>query len=263
MTLISGESPALGVSDRKRLAVVLAAVGGYVDAVGYIALFRLFTAHQSGNSAGLGVAIGEGHWVEALHRMTSIGAFVLAVAVGALLIEVADRAGVRSTATVVLGLEAALLIAAVAVGRSEALGGRVAASHVAAYYSVAGLLAAAMGVQTAVLRKAGSITVRTTFVTGVLTNLAEGLVIALFNPRRRKGALALSGVEARLWGAYLAGAVAGALAQVAWSLFALLVPVSAIAVCIVVDQRRPLQPTLPRPPEPSASSRPGGSGRED
>ena len=41
------------------IALSLTVVGGFVDAVGYIALFQVFTANMSGNSVHVGMYLGQ------------------------------------------------------------------------------------------------------------------------------------------------------------------------------------------------------------
>jgi uncharacterized membrane protein YoaK (UPF0700 family) len=84
--------------DREKawLAVLLAWVAGFVDAVGYLSLSHLFLAHMSGNSAAMGAYFGQGRWGAAFHRAFPIPMFVLGVAAGAALNEAASRRGVRS-----------------------------------------------------------------------------------------------------------------------------------------------------------------------
>ncbi|MGH9056676.1 MAG: YoaK family protein [Acidimicrobiales bacterium] len=239
--------------DRRVLALVLASVGGYVDAVGYIVLVRLFTAHQSGNSVALGVGIGQGEWLMAFDRVTPIAAYVVAVAIAAGLIELGRCAGIRATATPVLAGEIALLCVAFAIGRSALVAGLIPATDVAPYAGTAAALAGAMGMQAAVLRRVEGIPVRTTFVTGILTNLAETAVTSLLRrdpsgaKRWRRARFSVPGLLAALWIWYLAGGVLGALADGAWSLEALGVPVAVIVVVAIVDLRAPLHPTLPSP----------------
>jgi uncharacterized membrane protein YoaK (UPF0700 family) len=50
----------------------LAWVAGYVDAVGFLTLAGLFTAHMSGNTARLGVFVGDGDWRFAAQRLVPI-----------------------------------------------------------------------------------------------------------------------------------------------------------------------------------------------
>jgi len=48
------------------IALSLAIIGGFVDAVGYLALFRLFTAHMRGNTVAGGADLAQQEWSEAV-----------------------------------------------------------------------------------------------------------------------------------------------------------------------------------------------------
>lgn len=229
-------------------------MGGFIDAVGYITLFHLFTAHQSGNSVGLGVALGQGDWLEALHRVTPILAYVPAVALGAFLIETGQRRHVRSTVTLVLCAEAIALVAAIALGTPHLSHGRIETVTGGVYYLVAALLAGAMGLQSASLRRVAGHTVRTNFVTGVLTNLAESGVVGLFEwrdarrgKRPRRPPFGRVALLAGLWAIYLAGGVVGAELDRQWQLRALALPLAVVVGAMVADVFRPIRPTLAAP----------------
>jgi uncharacterized membrane protein YoaK (UPF0700 family) len=112
------------------------------------------------------------------------------------------------------------------------------------------LLAAAMGIQTATLTRIGSLTVHTTFVTGMLNKLAQLLAQGLFLSydlrRGRPVAAALRLVLAQaafifsVWLLYLLGAAMAVELNSIWSLAALFVPAGLVAGIIVVDQIAPL-----------------------
>ena len=78
------------------LALLLAGVAGAVDAVGYLLLLHLFTAHMSGNSVAMGLSIGQTQWQTALLRAIPIPLFVFGVALGTAVIEIAIRQRIRS-----------------------------------------------------------------------------------------------------------------------------------------------------------------------
>jgi uncharacterized membrane protein YoaK (UPF0700 family) len=245
MTLLGpceGGKPEMPPQGRLPVATALGGVGGYVDAVGYVALYHLFTAHQSGNSVGLGVAVGQADWSDALHRLTPIAAFFGGVWLAAIVIDVAHRRGVRSTAALALALEGAMLMGAAAGGGVEAVAGHLPPSHPGSYYGVATLLAGAMGVQSAALSRASGMTVHTTFVTGLVTHLAEAVAVAMGSPGGRRAALAAAGPLCLVWAAYLGGAVAGTVAHAAWSTPCLAVPAAAVLAVAAIDLRRPLHP---------------------
>jgi uncharacterized membrane protein YoaK (UPF0700 family) len=229
------------------MAGVLAFAAGCVDASGYLTLFHLFTAHMSGNSAALGAYLGQGDWRAALHRAFPIPVFILGVALGAAIVETGVRRGYRSSFSLALACEAALL------GAFALFGGRLFPPATAPpvaweFYGLAALLPLAMGVQNATLRRVGGQRIRTTYVTGMLTDLAETAVEALYASRRPgaggvpgESSWCRVGLLAAIWGAFIAGAVAGGLAVLYWRQWALLLPLALLAGAIGVDLVRPVE----------------------
>jgi uncharacterized membrane protein YoaK (UPF0700 family) len=241
--------------ERAWLAVVLGAVGGFVDAIGFLTLARLFTAHMSGNSASLGANLGQGRWGEALHRTTPIPCFIAGIMLGVAVIEVARRAGVRSSMSLALALEGLLLLAFRVYGAPHMHAGEIHTGAGWQFGLLVGLLAAAMGVQTAALQRVGPWTVRTTYITGMLTDMAQEAVSYVFWRRdQRRGApdagpdrlvheppsFVRVALLAGVWCVYIAGAVCGGLLLLHWGLNALLVPLLALAVVIAADLVRPI-----------------------
>jgi uncharacterized membrane protein YoaK (UPF0700 family) len=112
------------------------------------------------------------------------------------------------------------------------------------------MLASAMGLQTATLTRVGSLTVHTTFVTGMLNKLAQlmshGVFICYDRMRGRITEAAPGPVfrQARfifgIWMMYLAGAAIGRSLVLRWNIRALLLPLAAITVAIMIDQAVPL-----------------------
>lgn len=100
-SVIWGERPVLksgGAVSAKQTAPVgekawLALTAGCVDAVGYMVLWQVFTAHMSGNSVSAVVHAGAGKLAVAFHRAFPIPFFVLGVFVGAALSEAPARGG--------------------------------------------------------------------------------------------------------------------------------------------------------------------------
>lgn len=232
---------------------MLALNAGFVDAAGYVALVRLFTAHQSGNSVGLGVALGAGDWTEAWRRTTAIGAFFVGVALGTALVEIHNRRRpARSAASLAIAQIVALGLA-LGVGEQAAIGGRLVPAQTASYAVAAAALAGSMGLQTVSLRRVAGRTVRTTFVTGMITNIAETLVIACTRERRekarrsRRARFGYPAVLSSVWIVYLGGGVAGATAERAWSFAALSVPLAITAAVAAWDLHVPYQPDMPAP----------------
>jgi len=222
------------------VAVTLASVAGFVDAVGYITLLGVFIAHMSGNTAAMGAHLGQGKTVAALARAAPIPLFVVGVGGGAVLIEVLTRRAVRSTAAVVLGLEAALLLAVLLIGDAALAHGVVAAQRGWTFYCLIVLAATAMGLQTSALRRLAGQTVRTTFVTGMLTHLGEESAKFVLSATRPAASPSRLRLLALIWLCYAGGAVFGGWAQGEWSLNALVIPLVILGAVIAVDLVRPI-----------------------
>jgi uncharacterized membrane protein YoaK (UPF0700 family) len=237
------------------IAVVLAWIAGLVDAVAFIVLLQLFVANMSGNSVHLGISLGQATWVDAVFRGVPILLFVVGVGAGAALIEVGARLRLRAPSAALFGIEA-ILLALCMLGEAPALGDTmVLRDPNRGPYLLAALAAAAMGLQNAALRRAGGLTIHTTFVTGLLSTLAEEVVRGLFwlhdAARRRlpasgdaEGAVALRRVRllGAIWLGYVIGAAVGAYAQPRWSFGVFVVPIVILLALGFLDLRRPIEP---------------------
>lgn len=191
-----------------------------MDAAGFVILLGLFTAHMSGNSTGFGVALAAGDWNEALRRGAVIPLFVLATALGVAWIEGgagphASPVGSRDRAVAGVLLAEAILLA-VMTGLALRLESAVTPGQSpATFLATAAAATTAMGLQNAALRRFGGLGVHTTFVTGMLTELAVGCV--RWRIHRRRGeredsarARQAAALAAIVWAAYVIGAIAGA-----------------------------------------------------
>jgi uncharacterized membrane protein YoaK (UPF0700 family) len=220
-----------GVAARPRVAITLAAIGGWVDAVGFLVLFGLFTAHLSGNTARLGVELGQGDAGLALTYAVPIVVFFCGVVAG--IAYLGHREPDSRRLGPLLGAELTLLVLYLGVGTALRDAGDLTARS-GAYYALAVLAVAAMGLQTAALRHVAGVQVHTTFITGMVTNLAEEVVgVARHDP----GAPQRARVHGGLVGAYIIGAVGGSALESTWALWALAVPIGALAALIVTVGR--------------------------
>jgi uncharacterized membrane protein YoaK (UPF0700 family) len=112
------------------------------------------------------------------------------------------------------------------------------------------MLAAAMGLQTATLTRVGSLTIHTTFVTGMLNKLAQLLSRGLFltwdhshgrdTLAERQRIFRRTQFIASIWLMYFVGAAGGVWMNREWGLRSLLAPVALICLSIVMDQIAPL-----------------------
>lgn len=249
------ETRELSLGGKIAIALSLTGFGGFVDAVGYIALFQIFTANMSGNSVHVGMYLGQLDLSQLMRPACTIAAYVAGVILTRIAVQVAARREIKSIASFTLAVEALLLLLFARATPAMHLG-EIVDLHSPAYFSLVALLAFAMGVQTATLTNIGPFTVYTTFVTGTLTKFAESFTRALFwsydqfrdsgqasdivrliskQQDVRQTALLVS-----TWICYVLGAAIGTIIKQRWELRALYLPVAVLTVFILVDQFRPI-----------------------
>jgi uncharacterized membrane protein YoaK (UPF0700 family) len=195
------------------LASFLSLTAGFVDAVGWLSLSHVYTANMTGNTVSLGRGLALLDSAEAAFRAWPIAMFVSGLVLCALLFEVGRRRESRRTPALALAIESTLLLGFAFVATRAPIPPQADAR----FYLLVALPALAMGVQNAMLTRAGALTIRTTHVTGTLSQMADALAGCLVGlhdlvrhgrrreRRRARNALLLFG----LWTAYLAGAVSG------------------------------------------------------
>lgn len=206
---------------------MLSFVAGFVDVVGFIALFGLFTAHVTGNFIMIGVDLtGSSEGLAA--KLLALPAFVGAVATTRLLeLRLARRQ--RPAVAVLLAVECMFLLLFVSAGLWAKAGAGLSAGSLPSI--LAGMLAViAMGIQNALSRTALADLGPTTIMTGNTTQIVIDLVdlssagpeqAGAIHARLRKMLPAVAG--------FAAGAVLGALAFAAISFWCVLLPVLLLA----------------------------------
>lgn len=205
-------------------STALAGVAGFVDTLGFVALFGLFTAHVTGNFVLIGNALVTSG-VGVLLKLLAFPVFVGGVAFARWysLKKATQKLPVFSP---LLTLQAVLLLGFMGAGWLAS----PIRSPDAPLTLVTGLLgAAAMGIQNAVARLAMATAAPTTVMTGNVTQWVMDLTDVL---------LGKGGVETRLrltkFGgpivAFALGAMAGAIAYVTWGFPALGLPIVAVTV---------------------------------
>jgi uncharacterized membrane protein YoaK (UPF0700 family) len=238
------------------LVLLLAGIGGYVDGVGFLVLYGMFTSHMSGNSVMTGVHAALRDWSLAWHHAFPIPIFVVGVMLGAALTAGLIQRGSRSILAITFGLETGVLALFMLAGSLAMQDGRLRMESWWSFYLLAGLLPLTMGFQNATLRRVGGTVVRTTFITGTLTSFGEDAAQYLFWLRdecRRgwplAGLLRLSprqpvfvrmSLFLGLWGCYVSGAVLGACAEQVWQLWSFVVPIGVLLGIVCLDEYRPI-----------------------
>jgi uncharacterized membrane protein YoaK (UPF0700 family) len=196
------------------LAGVLTAIAGYVDAVGFLKMGHLFVSFMSGDSTQLAVAASEAKWSEARDAGGVVLLFLLGVVAGRIL----TRLIKRGSGVMVLLIEAILLVSAAMSQNSGKL--------------VLIPMVMAMGIQNAVMHRAGNIKTGLTYVTGTLVNLGEK-VVAAFGASEQDARWAWV-PYLTLWLGLIVGASMGAMVYASLQLSALFIPAAVLILLAAV-----------------------------
>jgi uncharacterized membrane protein YoaK (UPF0700 family) len=124
-----------------------------VDAVGYIMLFQIFTAHMSGNAVAMCVRFSRHDWAELFRRGYPIPMFFLGTGLGAFLNQGLPRLGLRSAFSIVFGIEAVLLLLFIFIDQPALVSGTGHLAFNGRYFVLLALLPMAMGLQNATVRR--------------------------------------------------------------------------------------------------------------
>jgi uncharacterized membrane protein YoaK (UPF0700 family) len=155
-----------------RALLVLTFSTGLVDAVSYLGLGRVFTANMTGNIVLLGFGVAGSEGLPVVAPLVSLGAFLVGSAVGGMLATATQDRHPDHVARA-LGIEAVLiLVAAIVAAAIDVEPGTFDAGVVIA------LLALAMGVRNATVRKLGVPDLTTTVLTMTLTGLSADSALA-------------------------------------------------------------------------------------
>jgi uncharacterized membrane protein YoaK (UPF0700 family) len=252
-------------TQKSRLAVTLAWVAGYVNIVGIVVCGRA-VSHVTGTVSALGKDVSDGDWALLGASAWLLWWFLAGAFASGVATEVARRRRWKSIYVLPIALEAMVLSAfalTIAVdGAPQVEGGEVLKGG--AFYVASAFACFAMGLQNATITRISGGVVRTTHVTGVLTDLGLELVTVLrpAAPRRAAGAETPGGLSPReralLLAAILAGFGFGA-GLGGWVLvhsidFVMLPPVAFLAWCIRQDLSHPIANLEPEPVDPSADA---------
>ena len=244
---------------KARLAVSLAWVGGFVDAVGFLLLLQVFTSNMTGNTATLGRWIAEARPDMIAYAAFPILIFFLGAALSGVLTIGGRRLGIRSFYALALSVEVVLLSAFMSIASFAP----PPASGERAPLLLIALAALAMGLQNATITQIAGAVVRTTHVTGVLTDLGlESVQLAYWFRDRTRGrlrqrirrALRISPrhpslqrllLLSSIWGSFLIGAVLGVLGLRYFGVTCLAGPIAFLAALVTLDLIRPIATFTP------------------
>src|SRR5579884_946061 len=102
------------------IALVMSAVAGYIDAVGYLTLVHIYVANMSGNSVALGAALGRLHWREAAYRGFPVLMFLAGLMAGGVIIEIGRRRNLPRAFAAAMVIELVCLLAFGVIGQAAA-----------------------------------------------------------------------------------------------------------------------------------------------
>ena len=217
------------------VAVLLSFIAGYVDTVGFVALFGLFTAHVTGNFVLIGAALAHARGGLAA-KLAALPVFILAVSATTLYVQERARAA-RPALMGVLAAQLLFLAGFMAAGLAAA-----PVLDVDAPLAVcAGMLGVcAMGIQNAASRLLMGELPPTTVMTGGVTQFAIDATNLL---RARVPGVDAAGARVRLGkfvppvAAFAVGAVAGAVLFTQAGFAVLLLPMLALGAVMLLIRR--------------------------
>lgn len=246
--------------EKVNIAVAMTWAAGFVDLVGYVSLYGLYTSHMTGNTVAMARHISELQWAGVVRRGWPILTFVFGLMFGAFMYEAEERRNIKLPFPPAIGLEALLIAVFIAAGIGSGFKADIPPQPAGKFFVMVALLAIPMGIQNVAIRKVGGINVYTTFVTGSLVKFAENLSQYLFwlhdrtRRRFRRRIVKVLRVSPRtlpfqraaltlgLWVAYLGGAVCGGFSIQRWALLGMIIPFVLLSAIALYGAFRPFRP---------------------
>jgi len=143
------------------LSFGLAFVGGYGDAASFV-LAKTFTGHVTGNLVLAAIAVAFHDWRAVLGHLSAIATFLVGIFLSVLIVRPLKAWPSWPLLPTIMGIEVILIVAA-----SLALASAVA--HGVEIFVI--FVSLALGLQNGAFRRAGGISVHTTYLTGMITSL--------------------------------------------------------------------------------------------
>ena len=225
-------------------AWLLAGVGGWVDAVGFVMLGHLFTANMSGNSVQFAAYFGLGELGRGWPCLLAIPVFMVGIFLGTVMMAPRPGSGrawwqAKRPVRRVYEVEALLLAGLAAALWVKTGRGEMTNPGVAGTAEVLALLA--MGLQNATVRRVGNINLNTTYITNLLQACAQQAARAWLAGRAGNAAAGAvsrkeSWLAGRLWVTYAAGALIGAAGVIAGGPWTVLVPAAGLVAVAAGDR---------------------------
>ena len=237
-----------------RLAITLAWIAGYTNILTILTCGHV-TSHVSGTTSDFGRAVSEGNWRFVAFLGFLLVSFFVGAAVSGFTSELGKRRGWESIYVLPMTIEAILLTAFALLVETSTPGTTVVGDRLLLMTGVASM---AMGLQNATITRISSGVVRTTHVTGVLTDLgleavqffwwlADERLLLAKSPRRAAAAAVRAHPTSRrlalltsIMGSFALGAGLGTLAFKFGANWAMFPPVLFLLWIIYQDISRPI-----------------------
>ena len=240
---------------KSRLAISLSWIGGYTNVVALMACHAM-VSHMTGTTTWFAQAVVKGDWRDAALLGFVVLTFLAGAALSALMTETARRRGVASKYILPMLVEAFLLMI-FAIGVELLHLGALQQSPSVLWWML-GAAGMAMGLQNATVTRISGSEVRTTHLTGVVTDLGlEGVQYLLWwrdkvrarhwsrngrlflVSRRHPGLLRLA-LLASIFGSFVLGVVIGTWLYLRWPSVAMVPPILFLLWIVWVDYRTPI-----------------------
>lgn len=160
---------------KSRLAISLSWIAGYTNVITFILCGGVVVSHVTGNVTHFGQSLSDTRfgiadaWSHAAFFGFLVLTFFLGAVMSAVMTEGARRRGITSKYMLPMAVEALLLVA-LGLGITLHYGGHISVSDRSTYYALCGLASLAMGLQNATITRISGAVIRTTHLTGVVTD---------------------------------------------------------------------------------------------
>jgi uncharacterized membrane protein YoaK (UPF0700 family) len=220
-------------SSDRHLGYALAFIAGGINAGGFVAVHQ-YTSHMTGIASTLSNGIASGSWLLAGASLLSLISFAAGATTCTLLVQATRSRQMHSEYALSLVLESALLLA------FGLAGGRYGAANAMLLSETVMLLCFIMGLQNALVTKLSKAEIRTTHVTGIVTDIGIELGrrlsfgTGMAQPTVSRHDVSRLALYASLLGAFVAGGVVGTVAFRAIGDLATLPLASMLIACALV-----------------------------
>lgn len=224
---MNAKAPALEHFDRRDLILgLLAIASSATDVIAFVKLQQVFTSAMTGNTALLGLALGQGNLFAAIHSIVALAGYITGVALGAVI----PLRNAPRDLLMLLCIEAVFLGAFFAQWQVVGfpLGG-------AGLYSLIATSAIGMGLQSVAARKVNLDGIPTVVFTSTLTSL----VMTLMHAGMRRGSISIFTAKRQLLAflVYGCGAAMTAVLLLYAIGMAIALPLLAVAAAVLVHIR--------------------------